>query len=306
MLAEAYRRHYRGNIAIGMPPGQTPRVSHILIRRTNVYRIASLGSATISRLEPSADEVILFSALSSSVWVHVGDAVARVPAQGLVVVQEPRMTLVTEFDTDVIIAVSQASVVRGLNLQVSAQAGGITQVKTSPILGKALEMALMRAFDAADAGGGHLDPRVIDVLHMMSRSIIQLPAEVPTLGRGAVTRIQRARALIAEMHLDPATTPETIACALGIPLRTLQRDFSAKGSSIARELRRARARTANALLASPASERGSAARSARDAGFRSVASMRRALVEFAPGDEQDAVPREGDPPSVPSSAPNKT
>jgi AraC-like DNA-binding protein len=281
-------------------------VSHIVIRRTNLYRIGALRAATISRLEPGDDEVFLFSSLSGPLSIHVGDAMARVPARGLVVVHEPRMHLLSESETDVIIAVSQASVIRELNLQVSARTGGITQVRTSSILGTSLDLALMRAFDASDASGGYLDPRVIDVIHMMSRSIIQLPVDVETPGRGAVTTLERARTLIAEMHLDPSTTPDSIATALGVPLRTLQRAFSRADSSIALELRRARASTAAALLSSPSAHRYTAARSARDAGFGSVASMRRALREFAQADDANtATSSDSGAPSVLPAAPNR-
>jgi len=288
MPPAAHRRHYKGNIGIGMPAGQTPRVSHLVIRHTNLYRITSMREATISRLEPEDDEVFLFSSTVGPLSVQVGKATAQVPARTLVLVQEPRMRVAAESDADVILAVSQRSVVREMNLRASARTGGIIQVWTSPIFGGALDTALARAFDAADASGGYLDPRVIDVLHMMSRSIIQLPADVETLPPGAVTPLARARALIVEMHLDPATTPAGLAQALGIPLRTLQRVFADAGSSIAYELRRARAGTAAALLASPSTRGQSATRTARDAGFGSVASMRRALREFGPRDGSDA------------------
>lgn len=274
-----------------MPPGRTPQVSHIVIRRTHLYRIAAVDDVTISRMDEDADEVFLFASLDAPLSVHVGDVTALVPPQRMVVVHEKQMGLRSHPGTGVVLAVSPAAVIRGMNLPIFARAGGITQVQTNSLLGKSLELALMRAFDAADANGGYLDPRVIDVLHLMSRSIIQLPADVETPHPGTVTPVERARALIAETHIDAATTPESIADVLGIPLRTLQRAFSAEGSCIARELRRARASTAAAILASPSAYRRSAIRSARDAGFGSVASMRRALREFEMDDDADGPPR---------------
>lgn len=110
--------------------------------------------------------------------------------------------------------------------------------------------------------------------------MIELPRDSRSGDEAGVSVTDRARTAIAATHTSPATTPATIADTLGVPLRTLQRAFAAEGTTVARELRLARAGTAHDLLTGVSTGVNGAAHIARTAGFGSTASMRRALREF--------------------------
>jgi AraC-like DNA-binding protein len=271
---------YSHDIALRRGDGGPARPSHVTIRHTEVYRLRSVRSVSVNHLEPGRGDVFLLGSLQAPMTVHAGEDSAVIAPEELVVVTTPEFEISTASSTDMLMAVSQGTVIRGLGL-IDEAGPSITRIPINPMLAAPLNAALIHAVDLLDENTGALDPRVIDFLHLMSRGLIQLPPNPQTADESTVSVFDRARALIAAMHTSPATTPASVADALGVPLRTVQRAFAAEGRSVARELRSARARTAHALLAGGPTSTLALVRIAEDSGFGSAASLRRALRELA-------------------------
>lgn len=87
----------------------------------------------------------------------------------------------------------------------------------------------------------------------------------------------RAHALMLLKRTDPAYGPATIAGELGVSTRHLQRAFAQAGTSPMTVLRGARLQHAQSLLADPDDGTRSVAQIARESGFGSTATMRRAF-----------------------------
>lgn len=282
---------YSDVIALRRRDGGPRRPTHLTIRHTQVYRLRSVRSASASHLEPRLGDVFLLSTLAAPVTLRVGVETAVLEPEELVVVTTPSVEIAAESPTDIVLAVSQGAVIRGMGM-IREASPDITRVPINTMMAAPLNSALVHAFDLLDEGTGALDPRVVDFLHLMSRGLMQLPRDPHTTGDAGVSVVDRARALIAGTHMYRSTTPATVADALGVPLRTVQRAFAADGTSLARELRSARARTARALIDGHPSTAGTSTRTAEHSGFGSVASMRRALLEL----EADNVDTSGDAP----------
>ena len=280
MLDRAQNVRYTENLAIRAPEGGKISLGHLVIRRTDIYRLRNVTRVTLTLLEPQRDEVFLFSTLSLPIDVTVGSETSGAQVHEVVIVNEPRVEIWTPIPTDVIVAVSQACVIEEMGLRADEPTPSIRRLAVNRLVGLPLIAGLTQAFDLVEAGTVSLDPRVLDFLHVLGRSAVHLPHDVETDDADPVPLLARVRALIAALHTDPELTPAGVADALGIPLRTVQRTLSAEGTSIANELRVARARTARSLQDSDAGRASGIARVARDAGFGSVSSMRRALREL--------------------------
>lgn len=283
---------YSHDIALRRHDDGPSRPTHVTIRHTHVYRMRSVRSASVSHLEPRLGEVFLLGTLGAPMTVHAGGGAAVIEPQELVVVTTPSVEISTESATDIVMAVSEGAVIREMGL-IREAGPEITRIPINTMLAAPLNAALVQAFDLLDETAGSLDPRVTDFLHLMSRGLIQLPRNPHATDDERVSVVDRARALIAGTHTSRSTTPASVADALGVPLRTLQRAFAGQGTSVARELRSARARTARALLSGRPSAARTSTRTAEDSGFGSVASMRRALLESA----DDTIDTVGDGPA---------
>ncbi|MFF3181638.1 helix-turn-helix domain-containing protein [Rhodococcus pyridinivorans] len=109
----------------------------------------------------------------------------------------------------------------------------------------------------------------------------------------------RAVAALAAGYADQTLTPATLAERVQIPLRTLQRAFSAHDTTIAGHLRMLRTRHAVRLLEDPACQDLTVAEIAVAAGFTSSAELRRAVrVEcgVTPSEIRSRPPRHPSPP----------
>lgn len=130
-------------------------------------------------------------------------------------------------------------------------------------------------------------------LRTLTRGATEIDPQMSSVVRGLVQQMARALSasitrphrdhfiigseMIVREHVDPALTPDRIAVRLGVSRSTLDRSFGARGSSVAREIRRARARTA---LEAIDEEPGLSPEAvARRSGFASVASLRRSFVD---------------------------
>lgn len=87
----------------------------------------------------------------------------------------------------------------------------------------------------------------------------------------------RAVAVLDAAFTDPGLTPTVLSERVQVPLRTLQRAFSARGITIAEYLRMLRTRHAVRLLGDPRCRQLTIADIAAAAGFGSSAELRRAL-----------------------------
>lgn len=270
---------YTDDIAIRRMDAGPPRPSHLTIRHTEVYRMRSVRSASVTHLEPHLGDVFLLGCLTGRVEIRARRERATVEAGELVVVQDASFAVSAAAPTDVVVAVSQSTVIRGMGL-IPERGPVLTRIPVNRMLAAPLNSALIQAFDLVDTDSRALDARVLDFLHLMSRGVIELPRDSRSGDEAGVSVTDRARTAIAATHTSPATTPATIADTLGVPLRTLQRAFAAEGTTVARELRLARAGTAHDLLTGVSTGVNGAAHIARTAGFGSTASMRRALREF--------------------------
>lgn len=277
MLGRARHVRYTEDLVIRVPDGEQIRLSHLTIRRTDVYRLRSVSRATLIRLEPQRDEVFLISTLALPIEVAVGSKTSEAQVHEVVIVHESKVEISAPVPTDIVVAVSQASVLEKMGLRAVEPTPSIRRLAVNRLVGLPLIAGLTQAFDLVEAGAAGLDPRVLDFLHVLGRSAVQLPHDVETDDADAVPLHVRVRALVAALHTDPTLTPAGVADTLGTPLRTIQRTLSAEGTSVANELRVARARTARSLQESDA---GRASGIARAAGFGSVSSMRRALREL--------------------------
>jgi len=90
--------------------------------------------------------------------------------------------------------------------------------------------------------------------------------------------VERARHHILAYARDPRLTPGTIAASLNVPLRRLQRRFADNGTSIAQEIRAARAAAAVDLLASPEASLLTMEAVAEYCGYPNAVSLRRAFA----------------------------
>lgn len=279
MPKQTERVSYIDDIVVRRRDGGEPRPSRLTIRHTQVYRLRNVRSASIAHLEPDFDDLFLLGSITGPVDVGAGSETMAVRPAELGVVSGPEVTFSATEPADIVLAVSQGTVIREMGLG-PGTGRAITRIPVNRMLASTLNSALILAFELVDADSRKLDPRVIDFLHLMARGLLQLPRDPQASEEFEVGATERARVLIAGAHTSPRTSPTTIADALGIPLRTLQRAFAAEGSSLARELRTARARTAHALLTSGSAVAGGATAIARDSGFGSTVSMRRALSEL--------------------------
>ena len=289
MLDRAKQTFYTDDIAIRRLDGGPPHPGHLTIRHTEVYRLKSVQSASVTHLEPHLGDVFLLGSLAHRMEIRARGEHVTIDPTELVIVRDPEVVISAEVPTDLVLADSQTTVIRGMGL-IPDVGPVLTRIPVNRMLAAPLNSALTQAFDLVDAGSGALDARVIDFLHLMSRGLIQLPHDPQTSEVAGVSVAGRARTLIAAAHTSPSTNPTTIADALGVPLRTLQRAFAAQGSSVARELRAARGRTAHALLTAGSTAGHSVSRVARSSGFGSTASMRRALRELAASTGEDDEP----------------
>jgi AraC-like DNA-binding protein len=252
----------------------------LTIRHTHVYRLRDVRSVSIAHLDPDVHELFLLGSLGPAVEVASADEKIEIRPGELAVVRDPNVKITATNPTDIVLAVSQSTVIRDMGL-IAAVGPVVTRIPVNALLATTLNGALVQAFDLVDADGRELDPRVVDFLHLMARGLIQLPYDPRAANERDVSITERARILITVSHTSRRTSPTTIADALGVPLRSLQRAFALEGSSLARELRWARAQTANALLTAGSSAASGLSGIARDAGFGSTASMRRALHELS-------------------------
>lgn len=91
---------------------------------------------------------------------------------------------------------------------------------------------------------------------------------------------RRAQMVIAGAAAGAELTPAILAGHVNTSLRSLQRVYAERGTTVATEIRRARALIARDLLASPEWKDQSATRVAEAAGFPSPKAMRTALEKL--------------------------
>ncbi|WP_053385365.1 helix-turn-helix domain-containing protein [Leucobacter celer] len=88
-----------------------------------------------------------------------------------------------------------------------------------------------------------------------------------------------AQAVIAEECANPDFDPRALAQRVGCSLRRLQAEFTDRGTTVAAEIRRERARIAYALLRDPAQAGARMALIAERSGFGATSTMHRVIAE---------------------------
>ncbi|MFB2599475.1 helix-turn-helix domain-containing protein [Herbiconiux sp. P17] len=101
-----------------------------------------------------------------------------------------------------------------------------------------------------------------------------------SLARPTLGILDRAMAHIAAYRTDQTLTPITLAHALNISMRQLQRVFSGMGSTPSREIRRQRADLAVSMLTNDAFRVLSITQVAHHSGFADASDLRRAFEAF--------------------------
>ncbi|MGO3527366.1 helix-turn-helix domain-containing protein [Glutamicibacter arilaitensis] len=99
-------------------------------------------------------------------------------------------------------------------------------------------------------------------------------------GAPHIATLARAKAVIAQQSSDPSLDPSLVADEVKTSLRQLQSFFSIAGTSIAAEIRLRRALVAHSLLVDAIYDVLTTDQIAERSGFRTVASMRRAMGEI--------------------------
>ena len=99
-------------------------------------------------------------------------------------------------------------------------------------------------------------------------------------GSPRAVSLDKAMAFIAVESEAPELTPVHVAAAVNVSLRQLQAIFAEVGTSIAQEIRRARARNARSMLQNPSCDKWTVEQVSELSGFATVRNMRRALLEI--------------------------
>lgn len=118
------------------------------------------------------------------------------------------------------------------------------------------------------------------LLHEMVGSVLLETAAVPGVPFADRSLVERARHHITAYARDPRLSPMMVARSLGVPLRRLQRRFAEVDSSLAAEIRSARATAAIAVLRSPEGCVLDIATVARVSGYPSDVALRRAFASL--------------------------
>lgn len=281
---------YTGNVAI-RTPGRPAPPSHLRIGRSDVFLLRDVTSVLVDPVDPALGDVFLFSCVKGAALLRAGDRTMTIAPDRVLVVSGSSSEVTADASSDIVLSVSNGDVVRDVGLHAGAGAPVIHEIVTNRLFADPLNVALSHAFDRLESGQAGLDPREIDFLNLLWLGVVQFPADTSPARPSPASLQDRTRALIARLHTDPSTSPATLAQIVGVPLRTLQRAFASQGSSVAREIRHARVHTAQALLRSGSASESRALRAAREAGFGSVVTMRRALQEFA--DDEATPPSTG-------------
>lgn len=116
------------------------------------------------------------------------------------------------------------------------------------------------------------------LLHEMIGSVLLEAAAVPGLPFADRSLVERARHHITAYARDPRLSPVMVARSLGVPLRGLQRRFAEVESSLAAEIRSARASAAIAMLRSSEGCVLDIATLAKVSGYPSDVALRRSFA----------------------------
>lgn len=223
----------------------------------------------------SADEVTVVVAASGEIEFQ-----SDPPA----IVREPNVAVILPGDTPVPFRTTEnanelvyASVDRGIVADLLPPA---SSAPSGPIRSPEA-LAPLLAFVQQVCSTGGTDAAASAALHAAARQIVRSLVHI-VLSEGEEHRslFDVATAVIDATHVDPATNTATIARRLQVTPRVLQLEFQRHGTTVTRELRRARVATAKQVRA--AAPRLPAPEVARRAGFGSVATMFRALRESEP------------------------
>lgn len=144
-----------------------------------------------------------------------------------------------------------------------------------------LDTAMHRFIDSvlhSNTPGSAVESSAIEQLATEMAGAVLLDRSGPEWGQGSPNDVLRDRALglIAQECTDPSLTPARIAAGVHASLRQLQAVFAQSGTSIALELRRARARAAHTLLSDSRFDALSVDQIAAKSGFATSMSLRRA------------------------------
>lgn len=135
---------------------------------------------------------------------------------------------------------------------------------------------------ASEESVGEGDSRTVGrmVLEMAGALVRDRQGRKPASGTPRAAVRERALGIIADMYGDGNLTPERIAEQCTVSLRHLQDVFAEADSSVAREIRRERARVARSMLQDSNYDHHDVATLATMVGFGSASSLRRALEDL--------------------------
>ncbi|WP_307362410.1 helix-turn-helix transcriptional regulator [Microbacterium murale] len=192
---------------------------------------------------------------------------------GSVFVTQQPADAVAQSRTTVTTLVIPAAAARGLPLPASA-AWRLTE---SPLLAPVVDF-IVRAGDAVDPDLNGFSAYHFE--HLLQEMFVGLLIETnrPALALGHPQPFTDALAVIVVRCSDPLLTPAAVAQDVRLSLRQLQRVFRERGTTIGRELRRARVEQAIAVLRDQKRDVLSIDRVAEMVGFSSGSSLARAMA----------------------------
>lgn len=149
--------------------------------------------------------------------------------------------------------------------------------KSTRMLDSAMHRFVAAVLQASSPGSA-VESSAIEQLAMEMAGAVLLDRTGPEWAQGTPHDVLRDRALglISQECADPGLTPARIAAGVHASLRQLQAVFAESGTSIALELRRARARAAHTLLSDSRFDALSVEQVAEKSGFATSMSLRRA------------------------------
>lgn len=264
-----------GRVSVRFPANASREVRSLQVRKTDVIRVRSTREVSVSLLEPSEGDVLMFGSVTAALNVATLGGSFVVEQEVPIATSSPSLRIGSSDPCDIYVAVVPALELEDIGVERFEIDHTITRLPSNSDLLIPYIRALDNFFDRTAAPRVTLNPWSADLIFLMGRGILNVTKS--RFGESGASLVARARAMISENYHDPAMNPPRIAALLGVPLRTLQRRFAEEGSSVTGEIRKMRVQAAKEFLAQVPHSRSSVSAAAREAGFGSTVSLRRAL-----------------------------
>jgi len=275
MSSESKSIIVNGRVNIRVPVDAPQSVQSLMIRNTDVIRVKKAMKISISILEPSEGDALIFGSITSRLNVSTATGSFCIESETPVATSSPVLTIGSSEPCDIYIAVIAAFDVEDIGLSGTEIGRGIVTLPSNSDLFIPYLRALDNFLDRTVAPRVTLSPWSTDLIFLMGRGLLDVAKS--KFGESHASLVARAKGMIFETYRDPRTNPSRIAAMLGVSLRTLQRRFAEEGISVTDEIRSMRVQAARDFLAQVPRSGSSVRAAARESGFGSVVSLRRAL-----------------------------